>query len=352
MKYNDVLKELEKKVFRPVYIIDSPEILFREELFARLAAAFFENGEPNVRSFRAREKADYGELLTDIDTASLFSPRQIIKISECISFLEKNIRWLEEYLKAVPPSPDTVIYMEDDSSSLPKKEGTKNTLAALEKLHGRFDVLVVTPDLRRKNRVCSWLVSRASSVHGVSLGKKEAFLLMENTGTELKRLDMELEKLAMFVHPRKRISAEDIRELCTFNRENTIYEMLDALSAGDMEGALKYMENLLITGMHPLRILTALFYHIKKLLYARHLRSLGTPANEIISLTGVPPFFKEKFFGQVRAFPAEHLDAALFLIERADALSKGGTDARRTLERLVMILCLRHEEPKRMLQLL
>ena len=89
MHYSETLKEIAQGTFRPVYIIDSSELFFREELFHCLADRFLQDEGANSLSFNAHETS-HRDIISELTTDSLFSPRQIIKVSGGLDFLSSN----------------------------------------------------------------------------------------------------------------------------------------------------------------------------------------------------------------------------------------------------------------------
>jgi len=344
MQYSETLKDIKKGSFRPIYIIDSSELFFREEIFGALKERFCEDEEANVLSFNAAESR-HGDIIDELTTESLFSPKQIIKVTEGFGFLSENTDWFSEYTAQQDALQELafVLFVEDDFSAYPKTKALGETKKLLNKLDRKYDIFVKIPKVK-KYKIPSWLVSRAAREYGITIGSNEAARIVENTGTELKRIDMELDKIATFILPRTLVESEDVEQLCLFNRENTIFEMLDAVSAGNISMSLIYMKQLLFTGTRPVHAVYMIFWHIKKLMTASLMMSRNISQKEILSATGTNAYFKKKFFDQVNRYRPEQLMSAMQLAQRADSLCKTGSDEKRTLERLITILCTRGQD--------
>lgn len=352
MQYKKALAEIQKDLFHPVYVIDSPELFFREELYHSLADRFLREDGADSLSCNGEESAP-GDIINQLTTGSLFSTKKIIRVTSGFEFLCSAMDWFGEYVSACDSSRDiqNILFVEDDFSGYKKTKTRAAALKQLKKLNTPYDFLITTPAVK-KYKLPSWLVSHASSRYGIKLGRTEAALIIENTGTVLKRLDMELDKIATFILPRTRVSSDDINQLCLFNRENTIFEMLDAVSAGKISTSLKHMNQLLITGSSPINGVYMMYWHLKRLAQASLKAREGKTEKEIVSEIGLNAYFKKKFFAQVKRFTPGQLQSAILLSQKADTLCKTGGDPERALERLIIVLCTVNSEAEEVSQLL
>ncbi|MFH1709425.1 MAG: DNA polymerase III subunit delta [Planctomycetota bacterium] len=340
MKYDDELKRIRKQAFRSVYLVDTAELFFREEFRTVLATAFLGGGQGNQSTYGGRTPGR--EIIQEVTATSMFSPRQIVRVTEGMTFLGANLAWFAEYMEQVSgeTAPATILLMED---ALGSGRGQSDALRAalkvvkdLDKAHG---LVLDVPEVN-KYKLSDWLVRRAREAHGVTLRSAEAGLIIDNTGMDLMRLDREMEKLATFILPRKEISHADVNALILFDRDNTIYELLDALGVRDADATLRHFRQLLLTdNKAKFFMVSSIYGHLKKLLRVRQGLAAGRPRAEIGGELRVPPYFQDKLFRQAAAFKPEELGGLMDAVTKADRMSKSGADAERVVERLLLIVC-------------
>lgn len=99
--------------------------------------------------------------------------------------------------------------------------------------------------------------------------------LLERIGFYPVAVVMECEKLALYVGDRPRVERRDVDTMVGRTREEAIYELSEAYSAGDWQRGLALLKRLRAGGMHPLAMLAGLRNHIRKLLLARAVISGG-----------------------------------------------------------------------------
>ena len=112
---------------------NSSELFFREELFHALTNRFLQAEGSNSLSFNAHE-ANHRDIIAELTTDSLFSPRQIIKVSGGLEFLSSNNVWCEEYIDSLNLSQESsnVLFIEDDFSSYKKSKARTETIKQLK----------------------------------------------------------------------------------------------------------------------------------------------------------------------------------------------------------------------------
>ena len=93
--------------------------------------------------------------------------------------------------------------------------------------------------------------------------------LYDMTGFDLRTFSNNLEKLVLFVGERREITPEDVKDVLERSRQDPIYELTGAVSDRDPVLALKLLDSLLQSGLHPLQVFTAIVNQMRKLLLAK-----------------------------------------------------------------------------------
>ena len=85
-------------------------------------------------------------------------------------------------------------------------------------------------------KMAPWVVAHASKL-GLKVDPEAARMLTDRVGAGEKRLARELEKLAIAVHPETRATAEDVERFAAGDAIPKVYDLADAVVAGDLRTA-------------------------------------------------------------------------------------------------------------------
>jgi DNA polymerase-3 subunit delta len=98
------------------------------------------------------------------------------------------------------------------------------------------------------------------------MGREAEDLLKSLTGGNMRLLQSELEKLALYVGARATIEVDDVRLLVKRAREEEYTELANAVQGRDARAALAYAQEAMGQGSHALQILGALVNLVRRLL--------------------------------------------------------------------------------------
>jgi len=98
----------------------------------------------------------------------------------------------------------------------------------------------------------------------------ERFVILAGENTQ--QIDAELEKLAVFIHPRKTATVDDVTGIVSRTRAGVVFEIGDALAERDLSRTLELIEQQLRKGETAIAILlAAIVPRVRSLLFARDL---------------------------------------------------------------------------------
>lgn len=146
---------------------------------------------------------------------------------------------------------------------------------------------------------------------GIQIEASTASYLLEKVGTNMEKLRTELEKLICYVMGRDVLTIEDINEICVGQPVDKIFDIVDEMIKKDQKKALAYYYDLVALQVTPSAIMGTMSNHFKRLLYIKSMGQEGFPKGEIAKVSGVPPYYLDKYLGQSRHFTKEELKAAL-----------------------------------------
>jgi DNA polymerase-3 subunit delta len=190
------------------------------------------------------------------------------------------------------------------------------------------------------------------------LSRDAAERIKDRCGGNMRLLQSELEKLALYAEG-STIEAADVELLVGRAREEEFMELSEALQKRDLKGALRYAEDALGQGVHPLQLLGAIA-SITRTLLESHERAHHLSGGR---LPGRFDDFKEQVFPKIEQeakgrkqkvphpyaafmsmqaaskFPRRQLLGALTACAEADLALKSAGSGRLVIERLLWTVC-------------
>ncbi|MDX2481674.1 MAG: DNA polymerase III subunit delta [Desulfuromusa sp.] len=171
----------------------------------------------------------------------------------------------------------------------------------------------------------------------ISVDGLELFCLM--VSGNLHEIHVELDKLLNYIGTATLIDVKDVQAVVSRGRAENIFELGNAVGRGDIAKALTLVMRLSAAGEAPLKILTLLVLHFRRLWKVRELQVQNRPENEIAKVAGVPPFVVDGLIRQGKKFSRnDFLHAFELFLETDLAMKSSGADAGALLESLILHL--------------
>ncbi|HKF00608.1 MAG TPA: DNA polymerase III subunit delta [Actinomycetes bacterium] len=199
--------------------------------------------------------------------------------------------------------------------------GTGRQARFFEEL-GRSAKVVRTPKLRPAERT-RWLKSELRA-RDRKADERAVATLLELTGGNLRTLAGAVAKLHVAVPPPAPITAADVQEHLSRTAERGIFDLTDAVLAGDLQSGLGHLAALLDQGEDPIGLLSMLARQLRTLL--RVADHPGAPAAGVARLLGggVRDWQVERARRQLRRWQPEQLRRGLAAIAEADVEIRSG----------------------------
>jgi DNA polymerase-3 subunit delta len=231
------------------------------------------------------DEARWRDVLDELSTVSLFGgggAKRLAIVENADKFVSQNRQSLEDY--AAKPSRIGTLVLEVDAwpgntklYKIVDKEGLQIDCRPPEIARGRNKV----PD---GERIEKWLRAWATSHHNIALEARGASLLLELAGPVFGILDQDLAKLALYVKPGGKVTAEMVREIVGGWRAKTAWDMVDAACDGDAAEALLQLDRLLQSGDHPIAIFGQISWSMRRYNTAVRVYEAAERAGRRISL--------------------------------------------------------------------
>jgi DNA polymerase-3 subunit delta len=197
---------------------------------------------------------------------------------------------------------------------------------------------VIRCDPLEPEAIPAWLAARAREA-GKTLAPDAAALLVEQAGSGLRALGLEVAKLAAYAGERDTITADDVREAASeVAAQATIFEVMDAVGHRRADRAFGLLDALIALGEPPLRILYMLEDQVRMLARVQELVDRGVRNRaDVQRALGSRAWRYRDFQKQVQAFGRVDVEALLGMLLDADsAIKTGQMPPRLALETLIV----------------
>lgn len=175
---------------------------------------------------------------------------------------------------------------------------------------------------------------------GHSLSPQAADALSEALGADLAALTDALDRLSLFVGEGQAIEAGHVAACVAHARTESIWSLVDAVSAKDAATALTAASSLLADREPPLRILALVARQLRTVARMRGALASGLKPQEAAQKAGAPPFKARDLTAAAKRFDDAQLKRAFQLVAEADLALKGSkVPGPRVLERTLLQLC-------------
>jgi len=200
---------------------------------------------------------------------------------------------------------------------------------------------LATPDPKT---LPSWLQARART-RNIAIEGGAVAVLCDFVGSNLRQLDNELEKLALYADGRP-ITPQDVRTMVSDASEEMIWNLTDALAQRQPAKAMQSLHELQHNDQNPIGMLSAIVRQYRMLIEIKSLMAAGqTNKFEIAKQLGYAAFPVEKAMRLVNQYTFEELDHAMERLLDADVAMKSGSDQNTEIDVLVAELSVRRQHP-------
>ena len=310
--FEDILKDINARNFKPVYLLMGEEPYFID----RLLDAIVSNALPmEERDFCLT--TFYGADTTAnavINTARSFpmGSRMVVVVKNANEL--KDIEELSVYLQN--PQPTTVLVLVNKNGNFDRRKKFVSRTASIG---------VVKKKKKVRESQLSGIIATFFRQKGYTADVKSVSLIADSIGSDLTRLYGEMTKLVNSLTPEvKVITPELVEQHIGISKDFNIYEFQNALIARDSFKAFqiaKYFDD--NPKQNPIQaVLPSLFRLFSQLMIAYY--SPGKDKNSVAQYLGIQPWQVERnIFPAMRNYSAAKVLSILSVIRDTDEKSKG-----------------------------
>lgn len=168
-----------------------------------------------------------------------------------------------------------------------------------------------------------WVMERAKE-EGLTLDSDAAKALVASVGGGQQRLAREVEKLGIAAHPSGALSTAEIEELTHAEAGRHVYDLADAIVAGDGRAALAIAEQLLGRDEHGSKLSYSIVRRLREVHTASSLLEQGLPEQKVTAALGGPPWAAKKVIARAKKADREALERAICVFADLEVDLRGG----------------------------
>lgn len=307
-----IVNDIKSGIIRPIYFLMGEEPYYIDKLSDYIEQNVLTEEEKgfNQTVLYGRDVA-IDDIISSAKRYPMMAERQVIIVREAQD-LSKNIDKLESY--AENPMPTTILVICYKYKTLDKR---KKVTKLLDK-----NGLVYESKKLYENQVGDW-IKRVLQGKQYTIEPKASAMLVEFLGTDLSKINNELEKLQIILPKGSTITAKDIEENIGFSKDFNVFELQNALGAKNQLKAYKIAQYFADNPKdNPMVVTTSLVFSFFIKLLKYHGLKDRNPKN-VASVLGVNPFFLKDYDVALRNYPMKKVSAIVATLRDIDVKSKG-----------------------------
>lgn len=297
---------------KPVYLIFGDEELLLERALHRLRDRIAEVADLdfNYEGFDG-ETADADAVVAAANTLPFASDRRLVVVRAVDKMNAASQAVLAAYAKDPAPTACLVLVAT-------KMRKDSKLFRAVDALHGAAEYKAP-----RKSAYPSWVVELFAS-KGRKINLDAAGALVRAVGPDLRRLEIETDKILAYTGERTDITRDDVASLVAETAPVSVFDFLNALGARDCTAALERLDDLIADGQDLAGVHAMTLRHLRSLISARAIADRGGRASDVQREVGMAEWQARNMIEQARRFSPAELSRALREAATLEAQMKSG----------------------------
>ncbi|MHB0947378.1 MAG: DNA polymerase III subunit delta [Sedimentisphaerales bacterium] len=272
------------------------------------------------------DKITAAEVFDELRTLPFLAKRRVVVLNDADKFISENRELLEKYFEK--PASTGVLVL--DVRSWKSNTRLAKSLPATGKL-------IEVVELKSKALV-SYVCDYARDRHGKTLPANAAYMLIEFAGEEPGILCSEIDKLAAYTDSAKTITEKDIAAVVGKNRVFDVFEVIDAMTAGNLAGAIEKLRLMFSSDKDAeYTVIGAFAWHFRRMFSASAMLKNGSSQDETARKLRI--WNSGVFFSALKKMPIEKIGRCLRHLAEIDYQMKTGRATAQTpIETMVIQL--------------
>ena len=307
-----LVAEIKKGNIKPIYFLMGEEPYYIDKI-----SDFIENTILSEEERGFNQVVLYGRDISIEDIVSnakrypMMAEYQVVIVKEAQD-LSRTIEKLAKY--AENPQPTTVLVLNYKYKKIDKRKALYKTLK-------KTGVVYESKKLY-ENQVADW-IRRVLAPKKYDISPKAAQMLVEFLGTDLSKINNELEKLKIILPKGTQITPEHIEENIGISKDYNNFELRKAIGEKNVAKAFKIIkyfgEN---PKDNPMVVTVSLLFNFFSQLLQYHGLNDKSPRS-VASALKINPYFVNEYISAARNYPMRKVSAVIAVLRDFDVKGKG-----------------------------
>ncbi len=308
-----IVSDIRNRIFKPIYFLMGEETYYIDKIAEFIAKNVLSEEEKAFNQMQLYGKeVSIDQIVSNAKRYPMMAEKQVLIVKEA-QHLSRTIEQLSLYAES--PQDSTVLVICYKYKAIDKR---KKLYKALKKNNG----LIFHSKKLYENQVSEWIRLTLKG-RGYSISHKAAILLVEYLGTDLSKINKELEKLEFILPKETQISPDHIEEHIGISKDYNNFELKKAIGEKDALKAsriIKYFaEN---PKDNPYVVTLALLQNFFSQLLQYHGLADHSPKN-VASALRINPYFVNEFQIAARNYPMKKVSSIVGVLREMDLKGKG-----------------------------
>ena len=310
MTYDQILSDIHKKNFAPIYFLTGDEPYFIDMISDTIENEALDEAD---RAFN--QIVLYGRDV-DVETIAnharsfpMMGDRMVVIVKEAQDV--KDLENFEAYLDSIPVTTLLVFAYKykkfDKRKTLARKIDKKGVWFESKKLYD--------------SNMPSWIQNYLKA-EGYSITPKATQMLADFLGTDLHKIANELKKLTIALPKNKSIDDEDVERNIGISKDYNVFELQNAIGNRDVLKANRIINHFGESKDNPLLVTAINLYSYFTKILKVHLTTDKSQGN-LASVLGVAPYFVKDYLTAARNYSPQICIRNISVLREFDMKSKG-----------------------------
>ena len=311
MKFEEVIKELKNKIYKPIYFLYGEEAYFIDQISDYIANNVLDEAE---KAFNQVVMYGKDSKIEDVINAAkrfpMMANHQVIIVKEAQQL--KQIEKLQFY--ADQPLNSTILVISFKNKNFDKR---KKVYKSLKK-----NAVIFESKKLYENQVAGW-INKYLKQKKYSISPVSSKLLTDFLGTDLSKISNELDKLMISLPENSTITPDDIEKNIGISKDYNVFELQSALGQKDILKANRIINHFANNPKdNPMvMIIISLFGYFSKILTYHYTQDKSQ--NNVASVLGVHPYFVKDYISAGQKYNLRKTVSIISMLREYDMKSKG-----------------------------
>lgn len=323
-----VIQKINSGQIDPLYYLSGAEKFFHDQIIETLDNAIFTDKgsrDLNLTILYGTENT-LGELLSAVLSYPMLANFKLVIVRDFDKMKISDPDSINKYLNNLQKTTCLVLSVEE--------KGRSKICNAIEQVAHNVDCRPI-PDYK----VTTWFTSYCRQ-QKINIEPQAINFLINQVGSNLLTLNLELKKARDFKNDDSVITIEDLEQTTGISKEFSVFALQNALSNRQLSNAIKICNNLLDAGQNINLIISILYAFFRKILIASSLKQKGTIREQIAIQMGLTEFQFKDIYSAISKFNQNQINKIIHLLHEIDVTAKtSAIEEKQGLQMLCYKIC-------------